>query len=427
MIPLLATCGLALPAAASNWPQWRGPTGDSVSPEANVPLTWGAGQTVAWTCPLPDGASTPAVWGDAVFATGQDGEKLLLFRIDRDTGRVVWTQQVGTGKVPASVRGAKRGEPGFMRVHKLYTLANPSPVTDGTVVIAHFGTGDLAAYDFAGNQLWAHNLERENGTYTTWWGHSNSPVIVGDLVVSACMQDSLADLPGQTPVASYLVAHDKRTGAQRWKSRRDTAARAEECDSYTTPLLRTVNGRQELIVMGGNQLDAYDPLTGQQRWSVTGLDGGRTITGPTVGGGLVYATRGMRKNLVAVKADGTGRLPPEAVVWQQEQGTPDSPTPVYHDGLLFWVTDNGFANCVDAATGKLHWKERLPGEYKASPLVAAGRVYFLNLTGRCKVVAAAPAFEKLADNQLDADTIASPAVADGRLYLRGRKALFCIR
>jgi outer membrane protein assembly factor BamB len=241
------------------------------------------------------------------------------------------------------------------------------------------------------------------------------------------MQDSLADLPNKTPAESYLVAHDKRTGEQRWKTRRATEARAEECDSYTTPLLRTVNGRQELIVMGGNQLDAYDPLMGKQLWYVPGLDGGRTITGPTVGGGLVFATRGMRKNLVAVKADGTGRLPPDSIAWQQEQGTPDSPCPVYHAGLLFWVTDNGLANCVDAATGKQHWKERLPGEFKASPLVAAGRVYFLNLTGRCTVVAAAARYEKLADNQLDADTIASPAAADGRLYLRGRKALYCIK
>jgi outer membrane protein assembly factor BamB len=300
-------------------------------------------------------------------------------------------------------------------------------VTDGEVVVFHFGTGDLAAYDFVGKQLWKHNLQREHGTYTTWWGHANSPVIVGDLVISVCMQDSLADLPGKTPAESYLVAHDKRTGEQRWKARRETVALAEECDAYTTPLLRSVNGRQELVVMGGNQLDAYDPLTGKQLWILPGLDGGRTITGPTLGDGLIYATRGMRKALVAVRADGTGRLPPESIVWRQEQGTPDSPCPVYHNGLLFWVTDDGIANCVDAATGKPHWKERLNGAFKASPLIAAGRVYFLNLKGRCTVIAASQKFEKLAENTIDDDMIASPAAADGRLYLRSRKALYCIK
>src|SRR5581483_3311471 len=117
------------------------------------------------------------------------------------------------------------------------------------------------AYDFAGRQLWKHNLQRENGPYPSWWGHANSPVLAGDLVISVCMQDSLADLPDKTPAESYLVAHDKRTGELRWKTRRATAAQKEECDSYTTPLLRTVRGRLELVVMGGNQLDAYDPLT----------------------------------------------------------------------------------------------------------------------------------------------------------------------
>src|SRR5262249_20107540 len=157
------------------------------------------------------------------------------------------------------------------------------------VVVAHFGTGVLAAYDFAGKQLWKHDLQAEHGPYTSWWGHANSPVIVGDLVVSVCMNDSLADLPGRKAVESYLVAHDKRTGQQRWKTARNTEAPKEEADAYTTPLLRTANGRQELVVMGGNQLDAYDPATGKRLWYVTDLVGGRTVTGPTIGGGLIFA------------------------------------------------------------------------------------------------------------------------------------------
>lgn len=422
---VIAAC-LASSALAANWPQWRGPAGDGHYTGPDLPLKWSETENVAWKCPLPDGASTPVVWNDAVFATGQDGERLMLFRVERDTGKVAWSAQVAAGGPPQQSPDAR---PGFPKRHRLYSLASPSPVTDGEVVVAHYGTGDLAAYDLAGKQLWKRNLQAEHGPYTGWWGHANSPVIVGDLVINVCMNDSLADLPGRKPVESYLVAYDKRTGEQRWKSPRNTNAPKEEADAYTTPLLRTADGRQELVIMGGNHLDAYDPATGQRLWYLPDLVGGRTVTGPTLGGGLVFATRGKKGPLVAVRAAGTGRLAPDTIAWSYpEDKTPDSSSLVYHNGLVFWVTDIGVANCVDATTGKLHWSKSLfKGDYKPSPIVADGRVYFLNVKGRCTVTAAAPEFKELAQNVIDDDTIASPAAADGRLYLRGRKALYCIQ
>jgi outer membrane protein assembly factor BamB len=427
-LPAAVAVCIASSALAMNWPQWRGPTGDGVYSGPDLPLKWSETENVAWKCPLPDGASTPVIWDNAIFATGQDGAKLILFRVDRDAGKVVWSVQVGTGTVSKSEPRGLRPSRGNQVFHRLHNFASPSPVTDGDVVVAHFGNGDLAAYDFAGKQLWKHNLQREHGTYTIWWGHANSPVIVGDLVISVCMNDSLADLPGKTPVDSYLVAHDKRTGAQRWKTLRNTDAPKEEADAYTTPLLRTVNGHQELVIMGGNHLDAYDPATGKRLWFVPDLTGGRTVTGPTLGGGLIFATRGKKEPLVAVRVNGTGKLPPDSVVWSHAKETADSSSLVYHDGLLFWVTDIGLAHCVDAATGKEHWSRALfKGDYKPSPIVANGRVYFLNLRGRCTVIAAAPEFKELAENVVDDETIASPAAADGRLYVRGRKGLYCIK
>jgi outer membrane protein assembly factor BamB len=425
-LPAAVAVCVASTALAANWPQWRGPSGDGVYTGPDLPLHWSETEHVAWRCPLPDGASTPVIWENAVFATGQDGEKLMLFRIARDTGKVAWTAQVGTGR-PIQPSPATR--PGLPKKNRLYSHAGPSPVTDGEVVVAHFGTGDLAAYDLAGKQLWKHDLQAEHGTYTSWWGHANSPVIVGDLVVSVCMNDSLADLPGRKPVESYLVAHDKKTGELKWKTPRNTDAPKEEADSYTTPLLRTANGRQELVVMGGNQLDAYDPATGKRLWYVPDLVGGRTVTGPTLGGGLIFATRGKKEAIVAVKASGSGKLPPDSVVWSYpREKTPDSSSLVYHDGLLFWVTDIGVAHCVDAATGKEHWSQALfKGDYKASPIVAGGRVYFQSVRGRCTVVAAAAQFKELAQNVVDDETIASPAAAEGRLYIRGRKGLYCIK
>jgi outer membrane protein assembly factor BamB len=423
----LVAVAVCAPALASNWPQWRGPHGDGVCPDSNLPLRWSETENVAWQCTLPDGASTPVIWGDAIFATGEDGDKLMLFRIDRGTGRIVWSSQVGAG---TPVKGSMRGGPrrGNQKFHNLHNFASPSPVTDGDVVVAHFGNGDLAAYDFAGKQLWKHNLQSENGAYTIWWGHANSPVIVDHLVISVCMQDSLADM-GKQPVDSYVVAHDVRTGEQKWKTLRNTGAPLEEADAYTTPLVRTVDGREELVVMGGNQLDAYDPATGKQLWRLPDLVGGRTVTGPTLGGGLIFATRGKKEALIAVKASGSDRLPAESIVWTRARGTADSSSPVYHDGMLFWITDNGNLNCVDAANGENRWQDapKLQGDFKASPIVSGDRLYFLNLTGRCTVVKAGPKYEKLAENTIEDDTIASPAAADRRLFIRGRKALYCIR
>jgi outer membrane protein assembly factor BamB len=425
---LPAAALIAFSAVAANWPQWRGPSGDGTCPESVLPLKWSETENVVWKCPLADGASTPVVWDDAIFATAQDGEKLTLYRIDRDTGKVAWSREVGTGSVTKSKPPTPRSARGKQKFHDLHNLASPSPVTDGEVVVAHFGNGDLAAYDFAGKQLWKRNLQEEHGGYTIWWGHANSPVLVGDLVICVCMNDSLSDLPSKTLVESYLVAYDKRTGAQRWKTLRNTEAPKEEADSYTTPLLRTVSGRPELVLMGGNHLDAYDPATGKRLWYLPDLVGGRTVTNPTLGGGLIFATRGKKEPLVAVKAVGEGKLPPASIVWSLASQTADTSSLVYHDGLLFWVTDIGTANCVDAATGKPRWSESLrKGDYKPSPIVAGGRVYFQNLKGRSTVVAAADKFQVLAENVVNDDTIASPAAADGRLYIRGRKGLYCIK
>jgi outer membrane protein assembly factor BamB len=412
----------AVLAPAGNWPQWRGPTGDSVSTETGLPLEWSEAKGVVWKCPLPgEGASTPAVWGDAIFATCQKGDDLLLVKINKSSGKVEWQRTVGSG---ALVRKTEKPR-GEQKFHNLHNLASPSPVTDGQRVFAHFGNGDLAAYDFDGKQLWQRNLQKDHGAFTIWWGHASSPVLYKDLIITVCMQDSLGDLQAKA-VDSYIVAHDQKTGELRWRTLRNTRATAEECDAYTTPIFHEADGKVEMIVMGGRQLDGYDPATGKQLWYLPLLIGNRTITGPTLAGGMVYATCGMRKDLVAVKLGGTGELPESAVAWRTTDSTPDSPTPVVSKGLLFVVSDNGIARCLDAKTGAEKWKERLQGDYKASPLAADGRIYFVSLAGRCMVVAASEKFEKLADNQLDDATIASPAVADGKLYLRGKKALYCI-
>ncbi|MEX2113558.1 MAG: PQQ-binding-like beta-propeller repeat protein, partial [Pirellulales bacterium] len=406
---------------AENWPQWRGPRGDSTSQATGLPAAWNTTSKLAWKATLPGwGTSTPAVWDNAIFVTTQHDDDLLVLKLDGRDGAIQWTQTVGTASTPRT--GPKRDKQVF---HQLHNLASPSPVTDGEVVVVHFGNGDLAAYDFAGKQLWKRNLQDDYGAYTIWWGHANSPVLYGDLVISVCMQDSLEDLAA-TPAPSYLVAHDLTTGKERWKSARMTDAPAEQADAYTTPLLVEAAGREQLLVMGANHLDAYDPATGKQLWVMPGLVGGRTVTGPTAAGGMIYVTRGMRGTLLAARFDDDGKLTDDDVVWKYSQGTPDTPCPVVWRETLFTVTDDGIVRAFNALDGKLHWKERLKGDYKASPIAAEGRIYFLNTAGLCTVVSAAERFEKLSENLLPDTTLASPAVIGNKLLIRGQAALYCV-
>jgi outer membrane protein assembly factor BamB len=416
-----AVVGWARPALAGNWPEWRGPGGNGLAEEPNLPVQWSDKQGILWKCAIPEwGTSTPIVWDDALFLTTQEKDKLLLLRVAADSGKIVWTRQVGTA---VERRGkAQRREHTF---HHLHNMASPSCVTDGKIVVAHFGNGDLAAYDFAGKPLWMRNMQKEHGNFTIWWGRANSPVLFHDLVIVVAMQDSLEDL--QKEVApSYLVAYDKNTGEQKWKTLRNTGARAEDCDSYTTPIFRRLGERSEMIVMGGNQIDAYDPTTGRQLWAWSNMKGSRTITGPVLGKDHVYATVGKRGPLFALKLDGKGKLSDDMVAWQVKQETPDSPSPVLVNGLLFTVTDSGFAACNDALTGALKWKERLGNDFKASLLAANGKVYCVDVTGKCTVFEAKAEFKKVAESVVDDEVSASPAAANGRLFLRGKKTLFCI-
>jgi outer membrane protein assembly factor BamB len=360
-----------------SWPQWRGPGGTGVSREQTMPLVWNESRGIAWKCPLPEwGNSTPIIWGRSAFVTSHthDG-RLLLIHIGATTGKTLWTQQVGSGTTPREAPDRQR-----QKFHRLHNLATPSPVTDGQTVVAHFGNGDLAAYDFNGGQLWKRNLQEDYGRYTIWWGHANSPILFDDLVISVCMHDSRADLQAE-PVESYLVAHELTTGKQRWKTLRMTDATAEECDAYTTPLLVPVNGQPQLIVMGGNQLDAYDPATGKQLWWLPGLLGGRTVTNPTVSDGVLFATRGMRKELFAVPIGQKGELSKRDLLWNDDQGTPDSCSPLAHRSLLFTVSDDGIGRCLMPSQAGSNGNGVSQATTKHPPSMPGGESSFLILRG----------------------------------------------
>jgi outer membrane protein assembly factor BamB len=384
-------------------------------------MYWSERAGIAWQCSIPPaGSSTPIVWNESVFITTQTADqRLLLLHIGTRSGRVLWTREIGTGRIRR--QAPQRGVPTFSREHN---LASPSPVTNGEVVVAHFGNGDLAAYDFNGGRLWKRNLQEDYGPYTVRWGHAHSPVLYQNLVISICIQDSLADVQ-DTPAESYIVAHDLMTGKMRWKVERTTSAEGEDGDAYTSPLLTQVAGRPQLIVSGAGKLDGYDPRSGRQLWELSDLPAGRTVATPTISDNVLYGIRGDEGDLFALRLGATGALSRRYLLWTRPEAANTS-SPVARSLLLFTVSDDGIARCFDTKTGKMKWKQRLPGSYRASPVAVAGRVLFLNTEGRCTVVSAASRFDKLFENQLGDKTTASPAVAHGHIFIRGRSTLYCI-
>lgn len=407
----------------ANWTQWRGPEGNSVSHETGLAFHWSETEGHQWKVPLPEwGNSTPAIWGNALFLTSHTADtKLIVLRLNRTTGKIEWIREVGFGK---PFRG--KLQRGVQVFHRWHNMASPSPVVRENRVVVHFGTGTIATLDFSGEILWKRNLQQDHAPFTIWWGYASSPVVHDGRVITVCMQDSMADQRKESN-PSYLVAHDLETGDLLWKTLRPTQARAEQCDAYTTPLLTTIDDRPQLIVMGASQLDAYDPVDGRRLWFLPGLTGGRTVASPTAAEGVIYAVRGFRGPLFAVQTGGRGRLPQNRVRWSHVRNTPDSCSPLFYRGLLFSVSDDGIVQCLDATTGKLQWRTRLRGPFRASPIVAEDRVYLANSNGLCTVLAAERKLKKLAANKIGDYLMASPVVYNGTIYLRGRKAMYAIK
>ncbi|MSQ93494.1 MAG: serine/threonine protein kinase [Gemmataceae bacterium] len=401
------------------WPQWRGPTNDSMAPGKNLPIKWSQTENIAWKTPLPGwGTSTPAIWKDAVFVTTQVKDSQLLFlRLDAKSGKIVWQREVSQGQP------RRKGPVGVGRFHDEHNMASPSPVTDGKHVWIHFGNGDLACYDFAGEKVWGRNLVKDHGVYSIWWGHANSPILVGDLLISVCMQDTKGG--GK----NYLVAHDKLTGKEKWFTPREYGAKEEPADSYTTPFLFKNKERTEMIVFGANVIDGYDPATGKRLWLCKPFTdrGNRVISGATLAGDTVYAVEGMKGPLFAVKAGGGGDTSATSVRWKAGGGaTPDAASPVFANGLVFLANNIGAVTCIDAETGKEVWKERLGEAFRATPLVAEGRIYFFTKEGKAIIVDASREFNVVSRADLGEDLMASPAAAHGSLFIRTREHLYRI-
>lgn len=397
---------------AADWAGWRGKDGLGVSPDKDVPLEWSKERNVAWLRPLPGkGASSPVVMDGRVYVTAQtEDQGLHVLALEAATGAVAWDVEVGRGRLPS---------------HDLHNMATPTPVSDGQRVWVLFGTGDLACLGVDGSVQWRRNLVKDFGPLKTNHGFGPSPVLEDGRLFVVRMH--------QAP-ESYVLALDARTGKDAWKTDRSYPAKDEGKDSYSTPILHRWGGRTELVVAGAEALDAYDPSTGKRLWKLGGLNVphpyGRTIAGPTAADGVIVAVASGFQNrgyTVAVKAGAQGEVPADGRLWTSTRFSTDCPTPVIVDGLLFSIRDDGMASCLDLRTGEARWQERLTSDnVKVSPVAAAGRVYFTTGQGNTIVVRAAPRLEVLARNPLNEYTVSTPAIANGRIFLRTEAGLRAI-
>ncbi len=400
---------LATVVHAENWPQWRGPNQDGVVLSKGYPTSWSEDTGTVWKVKLPGwGTSTPAIWEDHIFVTGEEDSKNVLICLDRK-GQKQW--QVAFGPSAGNRNSKASG-------------ANPSPITDGTYVYVYFRSGDLACVDFVGHVVWQMNVQETHGPDRLNWDLGTSPVLTTNNVVIAVMH--------QGP--SYLLALDRRTGEQVWKQERDLGAPAESRDSYTTPLVLDEGGQEALVVLGADHVTANNADTGAEIWRFGGLNpegrrNFRQIASPVATEEFIIAPYARGETLVAIRRGGKGDITATHQAWIVYNLAGDVPTPVAHDGNLYLCGDRGDVACLEVATGKELWKERLPRNrypYSASPILAGGNLYLTREDGTTFVLRVGDTSELIATNVLRENTYATPAFVDGRVILRTSDYLFCI-
>jgi outer membrane protein assembly factor BamB len=431
-------CWLVLPAFAgdfddnrlSNWHQWRGPEANGFAPTADPPTTWDQETNVKWKVAVPgQGESTPIVWGNRVFITtaieterqeeqAPDEEAKAPggnpFRIqrpknyhqfvvqcyDRENGGLLW-QQIATEQLPHEGH------------HKDHGFASPSPVTDGKFVYASFGSRGIYCWDVEGNLRW--NRDLGDLRMIRFFGEGSSPVLDGETLI--VNWDHEGD--------SFLYALDARTGKTKWQTAR------EEGSTWSTPLVVEFEGRKQVVVNSNTKARGYDFESGEVLWEC----GGQTraiVPCPIAREGLVYLMSGYPASaLVAVPLDSSGDITgTEKIAWSRDRDTPYCPSALLYDGKLYFNKSNrAILTCLDARTGEaIIEKQRLPDlmSVYASPVGAAGRIYFTGRDGTTLVLADGPEIEVLATNKLDESIDASPALVGNEIFLRGKEHLYCI-
>ena len=387
---------------AENWPGWRGPSGDGVSAGKGIPTKWSSTENIAWKITVPgEGHSSPIVWGDKVFLTSSltEKNKRILLCIDRLSGQTVWQRDV-VQSPPETI-------------HRLNSRASGTPATDGKQVYVTFmrAEGDkviapnvgserlitpgkiiVAAYDLNGNEKWKTNV----GDFVSAHGFNTCPALFEDSVI----------LNGDHDGDAYLVALDRQSGRERWRTRRENKTR-----SYVTPIIREIDGITQMILSGSLCVASYDPRNGKRHWIVDGPTE-QFVASMVYDGKYVFATGGYpERHTLAIRPGGKGNVTDTHIAWRTTRGAAYVPSPIISGRYLLMVADSGIASCFEARTGKRHWMERLPGGHSPSPVSADGLVYFVSDRGVTTIIRPSETFAVIAKNELGEPVSASPAIS----------------
>lgn len=399
-LAIVFVCAVA--ASAQDWPQFRGPEGQGHSSVSVAPLKWSdSSPNIKWRLPIDGlGWSSPVVADKHLWLTTatEGGKSLRAICVDPEAGKLLHNVEV-----------FKLDAPG--RIHQKNSHASPTPILEKDRVYVHFGSNGTACLTSDGKVVWKQVLK-----YSPVHGSGSSPALVGDLLIISC----------DGAEAPFVIALDKKTGAQRWKMARE-ANPDQKKFSFCTPLPIEVGKSTQVVSPFAGGVTSYDAATGRPVWFVRYVNGYSVVPRPVYGHGMVFLSTGFDTPAVlAIKVDGKGDVTETHVAWKLEKGAPRNSSPLLVGDELYLVADNGVASCVDAKTGKVHWQERVGGNFSASPVLAAGNLYFLSEEGVTTIVKADKTFTQVGRNELKARTLASPAPIEGAMFLRTDKELLRI-
>ena len=404
---------LAIPAAAENWPQWRGSQMNGIGSAENAPVKWDCETNVIWRFALPGPApSTPVIWGERIFLTSESGGNSLLMAIRTD-GKKLWQRVIGQNN-----RDIRQGES---------NATAPSPVTDGKHVWAFLGTGELVCFSLDGELVWETNLENRYGEFNTYWGFATSPLLDGDRLYLQLLHEN----------AQLVLALDKSTGNEIWKQNRATDARSECLHSYASPVMYRHNGLTQLITHGADYVVAHNPDSGEELWRCGGLQQSgsynpnlRFVATPVTAAGLIVVPSAKNGPVLGLNPHGAvGNITgaEKFYHWKLPQNTSDVPSPLVFDGLVYICRENGILICLDAKTGEEIYQESVyRNRHRGSPVIADGRIYLSAYDGTVSVIKAGREYQLLAQNKMDERLSASPVFGNNILFLRTSEALYAI-
>ncbi|MBH58155.1 MAG: hypothetical protein CMJ82_13340 [Planctomycetaceae bacterium] len=392
---------------SENWTRFRGPSGQGISSETDLPVTWSKDENIKWTADLPgQGWSSPIVFEDHIFLTAatEEGVSCRVICINRQDGSIAWSKEV------------HRQKPGPMRKQNSY--ATPTPVTDGKLVYSVFYDGTVIAVDFSGNIVWKNNEVR----FFSLHGLGASPILANGQIIMPFDGSSREEtqvgwkVPWEKAVILSLDADD---GSVRWKG-----SRGKSRVGHVTPIL--VDDDKQLISAGGDRVQGFDPNTGERIWSIYSQGEGVTPS-PVVGDGLLYTSSGFEApTLRAVRLGGKGEVTNSHIAWEQKNGVAALASLLYVKPYVYSISRDNILHCLDAATGDIVWRERLTGTYSASPIYADGRIYILSAEGETLVLRPGAKYDEIARNDISDTCNASMAISQGNFYIRSAKKLYCI-